>query len=104
MPIELNIRLVPIPGILKPLLATPLGLLGPLTGTWKGQGFNQIFRPQQPATGSDNFLELNLTNETLEFTEIPGEIPNRGFAQGDISLFGMTYLQQVSDANVKDTR
>jgi len=103
MPIELTTRLVPIPGILKLLPTSPLGLLAPLAGTWKGTGFNQIFRPLQPQLGSDNFLELNLTDETLEFTEIPGEIPNRGFAQADISLFGMTYLQQVSDVNVKDT-
>ena len=105
MAIELNIRLVPIPSIagVFPLVSPPLGLLAPLAGTWKGTGFNQIFRPLQPAQGSDNFLELNLTNETLQFTEIPGEIPNRGFAQGDISLFGLTYLQQIADANVKDS-
>jgi hypothetical protein len=79
----------------------PLGLLAPLAGVWKGTGFNQIFRPQAPPK-LDNFLELNLTLETLEFTEIPGEIPNRGMVQGDISLFGLTYLQQVADANVKN--
>jgi hypothetical protein len=104
MAIELDIRLVPIPGIPKIFpIPSPLGLLAPLVGTWTGKGFNQIFRPQQPGLGLDNFLELNLTNETLQFTEIPGEIPNRGLLQQDISLFGMTYLQQVADANVKDT-
>ncbi|HTB78342.1 MAG TPA: heme-binding protein [Polyangiaceae bacterium] len=103
MPIELNIKLTPIPGIPKHLpLLSPLGLLAPLAGTWQGHGFNQIFRPFFGG-GSDNFLELNLTNETLEFTEIPGEIPNRGLLQADISLFGLTYLQQVADANVKGT-
>lgn len=104
MPIDIFTRLVPIPGIAKKLpLASPLGLLAPLVGKWKGNGFNQIFRPLQPQFGSDNFLELNLTEETLEFSEIPGEIPNRGLVQEDISLFGMTYLQQVADINVKDT-
>ena len=103
MPIDLSVRLVPIPGIPKLFPISPLGLLAPLVGKWEGHGFNQIFRPMQPASGSDNFLELNLTNETLEFTEIPGEIPNRGLEQPDISLFGMTYLQQVADANVTDT-
>jgi hypothetical protein len=103
MPIEISTRLVPIPGIPDPNPVSPLGLLAPLTGKWVGSGFNQIFRPFT-GDGSDNFLELNLTHETLEFTEIPGEIPNRGAAQGDISLFGLTYLQQVSDANVKDTK
>src|SRR5690242_6291905 len=103
MPIQLDIRLVPIPGIPQFPIQSPLGLLAQLSGKWTGHGFNQIFRPQQPSTGSDNFLELNLTNETLEFTEIPGEIPNRGSVQGDVSIFGLTYLQQVADANVKDT-
>lgn len=102
MAIHLNTRLVPIPGITPLAGASPLGLLAPLSGKWTGAGFNQIFRPLNGG-GGDNFLELNLTQETLEFTEIPGEIPNRGFVQGDISLFGLTYLQQVADANVKDT-
>ena len=101
MPIDLTTRLVPIPGIFTRFPLSPLGLLAPLPGKWVGPGFNQIFRPH--TGGSDNFLELNLTNETLEFTEIPGEIPNRGLLQSDISLFGLTYLQQVEDANVKDT-
>ena len=70
MAITLEIKLVPIPGIPKPFLLEPLGLLSPLTGTWKGSGFNQIFRPFF-GPGSDNFLELNLTNETLAITEIP---------------------------------
>jgi len=107
MPIELTTRLVPIPGILHPFPVSPLGLLAPLGGKWQGHGFNQIFRPFRPFSQSDdfsdNFLELNLTDETLEFTEIPGEIPNRGLLQSDVSLFGLTYLQQVSDSNVKDT-
>jgi hypothetical protein len=97
-----NTRLVPIPGILHNVSSLfPLGLLTPLPGKWVGQGFNQIFRPNFGG-GSDNKLELNLTNETLDFSEIPGEIANRGFAQGDVSLFGLTYVQQVSDVNVKD--
>jgi len=50
--------------------------------------------------GQDRFLELNETNETLQFTEIPGDIPNRGLLQPDINLNGLTYLQQVQDANV----
>jgi hypothetical protein len=78
----------------------PLGALTELIGTWKGRGFNQIWRPNQ---GADHFLELNETIETLEFTEIPGDIPNRGLGllgQVDINLHGLTYLQQVQDANV----
>jgi hypothetical protein len=44
------------------------------------------------------FLELNLTSETTEFTPISSSIPNRGFAQPDIELFGLTYLVHISDA------
>jgi hypothetical protein len=105
MDFKANFKLVPIPAIPRPLggpAPSPLGPLAQLGGTWKGTGFNQIFRPFFGA-GSDNFLELNLTQETLELTEIPGEIPNRGMVQADISLFGLTYLQQVADVNVLDS-
>jgi hypothetical protein len=76
-----------------------LGPLGVLKGTWKGRGFNQIWRPFQLSTGQDRFLELNETYETLTFEEIPGDIPNRGLLQIDINLHGLRYLQQVQDAN-----
>ena len=102
MGIQISTRLVPIPAIGPFDVPSPLGPLSPLTGLFDGDGFNQIFRPFNGA-GSDNFLELNLTHETIEFTQIPGEIPNRGFGQVDVSLFGITYLQQVQDKNVKDT-
>jgi len=84
----------------------PLGPLADLPGTWQGHGFNTIWRPHQvglpgdPAN-QDRFLELNLTEETLEFTRIPGAIPNRGLLQPDINLFGVTYLQQITDRIVK---
>jgi hypothetical protein len=78
-----------------------LGPLADLPGKWQGTGFNQIWRPHHAVspdpTNQDRFLELNLTTETLEFEEISGPIPNRGFLQGDISMFGVTYLQKVSD-------
>ena len=78
-----------------------LGPLANLPGKWVGKGFNQIWRPHHatppdPAS-QDRFLELNLTTETLEFEAIQGPIPNRGFLQDDISMFGVTYLQKVSD-------
>ena len=66
---------------------------------WKGKGFNTIWRPNSDPK-SDHFLELNLTNETLTFTQIPGNIPNRGLLQHDIDMFGITYLQSISDANL----
>jgi hypothetical protein len=81
----------------------PLGPLGQLRGTWKGTGFNQIWRPfdglqQQPP--QDRFLELNETAEVLQFVEILGDIPNRGLLQIDINLHGLTYLQRINDVNV----
>lgn len=79
----------------------PLGLLSDLKGVWKGNGFNQIWRPLFNNTQSDHFLELNETQEVLQFMEIPGDIPNRGFLQTNIELHGLTYLQKINDANVK---
>jgi hypothetical protein len=74
-----------------------LGLLGDLAGHWHGKGFNLVARPDFEDQ-ANLFLELNLTSETLTFTPISSAIPNRGFAQPDIALFGLTYLQQISDA------
>jgi hypothetical protein len=76
----------------------PLGPLAALPGTWVGTGFNTIWRPHFPSGTQDRFLELNLTSETLEFEEIPGAIPNRGLDQKDIEMFGVHYLQQISDS------
>jgi hypothetical protein len=76
----------------------PLGALAGLEGTWKGHGFNAIWRPHNPPS-QDRFLELNMTNETLVFTRINGPIPNRGLAMHDINMFGLTYMQQISEAS-----
>jgi hypothetical protein len=74
-----------------------LGLLSELAGTWKGSGFNLIARPDFHDK-TDLYLQLNQTRETLQFTPIGSPIPNRGFGQDDIELFGLTYLQQIVDA------
>lgn len=82
-------------------LANALGLLQDLPGTWIGTGFNLIWRPNfapVDGVGSDHFLELNLTQEITRFDFIGAPIPNCGLAQPDITLFGIHYLQQVSDA------
>jgi hypothetical protein len=76
-------------------------LLAGLVGRWVGTGFNAIWRPNQLTTGQDRFLELNLTQETLEFSQpLAGGIPNRGLLQPDITMGGVWYLQQISDANI----
>jgi hypothetical protein len=76
----------------------PLGALAGLEGTWKGHGFNAIWRPHNPPS-QDRFLELNITDETLAFTKINGPIPNRGLAMHDINMFGLTYMQQISETS-----
>jgi hypothetical protein len=75
--------------------ADPLGPLAQLVGTWKGHGFNTIWRPH--TGGQDRFLELNLTTETIVFSKINGPIPNRGLLMHDINMFGLTYMQQIAD-------
>jgi len=77
----------------------PLGPLTQLPGTWTGHGFNAIWRPHHPDSPQDRFLELNLTNETMVFTKINGAIPNRGLQIPDISMFGITYMQQITEAS-----
>jgi len=90
-----------------------LGAIASFTGTFKGAGFNTIFRPQDsaatptplpnPAHGpDDNILELNLTEETLSFSPALGSIPNRGMVQGDVFLNGIPYLQAINDVSDPD--
>src|SRR6202451_1250693 len=75
---------------------TSLGLLAELAGTWHGKGFNLIARPDREGN-APLFLELNQTSETLRFDPIATSIPNRGNSQDDIELFGLTYLQKITD-------
>ena len=76
-----------------------LGPLAGLAGNWSGQGFNAIWRPHRGP--SDHFLELNVTSDRIDLEVIPGQIPNRALLQARIGLHGLTYLQQISDANVE---
>ena len=77
-------------------VSNDLGSLRALAGTWKGTGFNVIWRPNS-VPGQDRFLELNVTSEELVFSEIDGPIPNRGFLQGDMEMRGLTYLQKIDE-------
>lgn len=76
---------------------SPLGLLAELPGTWAGSGFNLIAVPNKQHN-ADFRLILNATTEVLQFNSIGGVVPNRGSAQDDIGIFGLTYLQRVNDA------
>ncbi|MGC1475714.1 MAG: hypothetical protein WA804_07715 [Terriglobales bacterium] len=75
-----------------------------------GNGFNTIFRPNNPNSpplpipfpNSDNVLELNLTAETLSFSKSLGDVPNRGTVpQNDIHLNGIPYVQQINDITIR---
>jgi hypothetical protein len=74
-----------------------LGLLKDMSGSWHGHGFNLIARPDF-VDEANLYLQLNQTDETLKFDPIGSAIPNRGFGQKDIELFGLTYLQKIEDA------
>jgi hypothetical protein len=85
-----------------------LGPLAFLAGSWRGPGFNAIWRPDnpqsRPLTAPPNptkrLLELNLTHDSFDFHVVPGVVPNRGLnPQTDLSLYGLHYLQRVSDAD-----
>src|SRR5215831_6877984 len=95
----------PLPPIEEPAglaeaAADPLGPLAGLAGNWAGQGFNVIWRPHPlKPSGQDRFLELNVTSEQLDFGPALRDIPNRGLLQPNMSLAGLNYLQQISDAN-----
>lgn len=110
LPAGFKITEVPILGGVKPIpiVSTPpsLGPLAAFVGTFTGEGFNTIFRPDStftptplptPVGATDNILELNLTQETLSFSASLGAVPNRGMVQGDVFLNGVPYLQAITD-------
>jgi hypothetical protein len=88
-----------------------LGLLRPFVGTpvdgkdakrsWKGTGFNMIWRPNFGGEfgPQDFFLQLNLTDEQLDFTEITGSgIANRSLFEKTVVLGGAAYTQSIKDS------
>jgi hypothetical protein len=101
-------RLGDLPVPFAKLAPPPLGVLENFTGNFAGTGFNLIFRPNSgqtkfknpldPSLPNDNVLELNLTSESLSFSDPLGEVPNRGLEkQPDIRLNGVPYVQAISD-------
>ncbi|KAF3012248.1 hypothetical protein E8E14_011147 [Neopestalotiopsis sp. 37M] len=108
---EVNFDPVPPPTHKPP---PPLGILSKFVGSFRGPGFNTIFRPNSVAPTTTTFhnpvipappappnvavLELNLTQEELTFSAPLGNVPNRGLEkQNDISINGVSYLQTVND-------
>jgi hypothetical protein len=90
-----------------------LGPLRPLVGPkpedpnqhakrkWRGRGFNLIWRPNFGSQFGPKcfFLQLNLTEEELDFTEITGTgIANRSLFEPTITLGGIAYIQAIKDS------
>jgi hypothetical protein len=68
---------------------------------WKGHGFNLIWRPNFDRQFGHKrfFLQLNLTDEELDFTDITGTgIANRSFFEHTITLGGIAYMQAIKDS------
>jgi len=88
----------PLPPIDKPLefaleslAASPSGL----SRTWLGPGKDTALIPfGDPITRAGSFSGAEPDAGTLQVEEIKGAIPNRGLAQGDINMFGATYLHR----------
>jgi hypothetical protein len=112
MPIDTNFSFHQIVRSTTLATAVPEDLLGLLRGfvgsqpankpqrSWKGPGFNMIWRPNfgNESGPSKHFLQLNMTEETLDFTDITGAgIANRGLLQKDIQLGGVAYIQAIND-------
>ncbi|MDP9175708.1 MAG: heme-binding protein [Planctomycetota bacterium] len=104
---------IPHRGVLHLLTNPSLGPIAGFAGSWMGNGFNTIFRPNSQKTPTampgpvtslspkDNVLELNLTSESLTFTDSLGTVPNRGSGtQEDIKLNGLSYLQTIQDITI----
>ena len=86
-------------------------LLGPLRGlvghaatgkalrTWRGTGYNMIWRPNNGKQSGPNdfFLEMFKTRDTISFRDITGStgVANRGFRQADIFLGSLAYQQSI---------
>lgn len=103
-----------IPGLAAAGVAPPpdlLGLLRPFVGkpvggkdaqrSWKGTGFNMIWRPNFGGEfgPTDFFLQLNFTDEQLDFTEITGTgIANRSLFEKTVVLGGAAYTQAIKDS------
>ncbi len=78
--------------------APPRDPLAWMSGGWTGSGFNTIWRPFfRTGKGEDEFLELDLTTDTIDFINPLDSIPNRGFRQPDITMHGTTYTNHTAD-------
>ncbi len=78
--------------------AERLGALKELPGVWEGTGFSLIARPHFGGEDPNGlFLQLNWLQESLEIRTIGSPVFNRGSGQGDIAIYGVTYMHRVTD-------
>ena len=87
-------------GLLRPFVGKPAGGKD-AKRSWKGTGFNMIWRPNFGGEfgPTDFFLQLNLTDEQLDFTEITGTgIANRSLFEKTVVLGGAAYTQAIKDS------
>lgn len=88
-------------GLLRPLVGPPPSDGSDAKRSWKGKGFNMIWRPNFNGESGpkDFFLELNFTEEQLDFTEITGTgIANRALFESTVVLGGIAYTQAIKDS------
>jgi hypothetical protein len=89
-------------GLLRPMVGPkPVGPKKDAKRSWKGRGFNMIWRPNFGGEfgPQDFFLQLNFTNEQLDFTEITGTgIANRALFEKTVVLGGAAYTQSIKDS------
>ncbi len=88
-------------GLLRPFVGPAAGQGEKAKRSWKGHGFNMIWRPNFGGEfgPQDFFLQLNLTDEQLDFIEITGTgIANRSLFEHTVVLGGAAYTQAIDDS------
>src|SRR5262245_44607241 len=88
-------------GPLRPFVGAPPAAGKDAQRSWKGTGFNLIWRPNFGGEfgPQDFFLQLFFTSEQLDFTEITGSgIANRSLFERTVVLGGAAYTQSIRDS------
>jgi hypothetical protein len=100
IPLE-GFQLVDLLGLLRPMVGRSANREQNAKRRWKGHGFNLIWRPNFGGEFGPRefFLQLNLTDEELDFTDITGTgIFNRSSFEHTIPLGGIAYTQAIKDS------
>ncbi|WP_437675656.1 heme-binding protein [Sorangium sp. So ce131] len=76
--------------------ANELNPLADLLGTWMGKGLSVIAVPRAGGKDREFILKVNPFIETLTFSPIGAQVPNRGEI-ADEFIFGVEYHQRIAD-------